>query len=222
MKSIALVSHNSDDRAAKALAAALRPLLDLNEYKLWQKQESITAFGDVPVQLEQAIEDAWAVLVLVGPQGVDQEFANLVQGAIAQRIADNGARFGRIVIRLPHSVELPGPLRRWVSVQVTSPAEVRDTAGEILKLLQLRPRWSTGLAVDAGAACLPNGPGRAVMQKHFADVAQMLADGKPLTLMINPYASVENSNDGSCPSKVRHELIKQLKDPSLYGMLAPL
>jgi hypothetical protein len=157
-----------------------------------------------------------------GLRGSIRSLLTSYRGAIAQRIADNGARFGRIVIRLPHSVELPGPLRRWVSVQVTSPAEVRDTAGEILKLLQLRPRWSTGLAVDAGAACLPNGPGRAVMQKHFADVAQMLADGKPLTLMINPYASVENSNDGSCPSKVRHELIKQLKDPSLYGMLAPL
>ena len=101
MRSIALVSHNSDDRAVKALAAALRSLLDLNEYKLWQKQESTTAFGDAPLQLEQAIEEAWAVLVLVGPKGVDHEFANLVHGAIAQRIADNGTRFGRIVVQLP-------------------------------------------------------------------------------------------------------------------------
>lgn len=222
MKSIALVSHNSDERAAKALAAALRPLLDLDKYKLWQKRESINAFGDAPLQLEQAIEEAWAVLVLVGPQGVDQEFANLVQGAIAQRIADNGSRFGRIIIRLPNSGELPGPLRRWVSVQAGSPAEVRDTASEILQRLELQPRWSTGLDLDAGAACLPDGPRRAVMQKHFADVAQMLADGKPLTLMVNPYASVEDSDDGSCPSKVRHELIKQITDSSLYGMLAPL
>jgi hypothetical protein len=222
MRSIALVRHNSDDRAAKALAAALRPLLDLNEYKLWQRQESITAFGDVPVQLEQAIEEAWAVLVLVGPQGVDHEFANLVQGAIAQRIADSGTRFGRIVVQLPNSAELPGPLRRWVSVQAESLAEARDTAGEILKLLELRPRWSTRLAIDAGAACLPGGPRRAVMQRHLAEVAQMLADGKPLTLMINPYASVDDSDDGSCPSKVRHELLKQITDSSLYGMLAPL
>ena len=151
MRSIALVRHNSDDRAAKALAAALRPLLDLNEYKLWQRQESITAFGDVPVQLEQAIEEAWAVLVLVGPQGVDHEFANLVQGAIAQRIADSGTRFGRIVVQLPNSAELPGPLRRWVSVQAESLAEARDTAGEILKLLELRPRWSTRLAIEMQA-----------------------------------------------------------------------
>jgi hypothetical protein len=221
MKSIALVSHNSDDRAAKALAAALRPLLDLNEYKLWQKQESITAFGDVPVQLEQAIEDAWAVLVLVGPQGVDHEFANLVQGAIAQRIADNGTRFGRIVVQLPNSAELPGPLRRWAPVQARSLAEVRDTASEVLKLLQLRSRSSTRVDVDAGVASLPDGQRHSAMVKHFTDVARMLADGKPLTLMIGPYASVEDSNDGSCPSSVRQELINKISDLSLREMLTP-
>jgi hypothetical protein len=221
MKSIALVSHNSDDRAAKALAAALRPLLDLNEYKLWQKEESITAFGDTPVQLEQAIEEAWAVLVLVGSEGVDHEFGNLVQGAIAQRIAENGTRFGRMVIRLPNSVELPGPLRRWVSVQTESLAEVRDTAGEVLKRLQLRPRGSTRLDIDAGVACLPDGQRHSAMVKHFIDVAQMLADGKPLTLMIGPYASVEDSDDGSCPSNVRQELINKISDSALRELLAP-
>jgi hypothetical protein len=193
----------------------------LNEYKLWQKEESITAFGDTPVQLEQAIEEAWAVLVLVGSEGVDHEFGNLVQGAIAQRIAENGTRFGRMVIRLPNSVELPGPLRRWVSVQAEGPAEVRDTAGEVLKRLQLRPRGSTRLDIDAGVACLPDGQRHSAMVKHFTDVAQMLADGKPLTLMIGPYASVEDSDDGSCPSNVRQELINKISDLALRELLAP-
>jgi hypothetical protein len=222
MKSIALVSHNSDNTAAKRLAASLRPLLDDDKYKLWQKQESITAFGDTSGQLEQAIAQAWAVLVLVGPLGVDREFANLLQGGILQRIAEDGDRFGRLVIELPNSVEPPGPLLRWIRVPAESLAEFRDTAGEILKRLQLPPRGSIRLHVDAGVAFLPDGQRHSAIVKHFTDVAQMLADGKPLTLMIGPYASVEDSNDGSCPSNVRQELINKISDLSLREMLAPL
>src|SRR5260370_41057085 len=105
MKSIALVSHDNDNGAAKKLAAALRTQLDLYEYRVWQKQENTTAFGDASVQLEEAISEAWAVLVLVGAQGVDHEFANLVLGALAKRGADDGNRFGRRVVPLPKCVE---------------------------------------------------------------------------------------------------------------------
>jgi hypothetical protein len=59
------------------------------------------------------------------------------------------------------------------------------------------------------------------MVKHFTAVARMLADGMPLTLMISPSASVEDSDDGSCPSKVRMELINKISDLSLREMLAP-
>jgi hypothetical protein len=50
----------------------------------------------------------------------------------------------------------------------------------------------------------------------------MLTDRKPLTLMIGPYVSVEDDDDGSCPSNVRRQLIELIRDPSLRELLAPL
>jgi hypothetical protein len=222
MQSIALLSHGDDSRLAKALAAELRSLIDITKYQVWQKDGGTTAFDDRLAQVEKAISDAWAVLVLVGAHGVDADFENLAKGAIQQRIVDEGTGVGRLVVTLPGSPELPTALKPWVRVEMIDPLSTRTTAQKVLELLRIRSRWSDQLNMVSATSLIPDGPDKSAMVKNLGDVARLLADGKPLTLMISPYASVEGSDDGSCPSRVRQRLLEMITDDSLRGMLAPL
>ena len=217
MKTIAIFHHRDEMREAKTLVAALRPLVELDKFKLWLEEESITAYGDRSTQAQNVIAEALAVIVVVGPQGVDQEFENLVRGAIEQRIAKDGPAFGRMTVLLQDAREPPALLERWVRAMVPG-VDFRAAAEEILKFLALRPRWSLRLKIEDAVRVFPEGPQKHDLVDHFKAVAQTLADGKPLTIMVGPYASVEAADDGSCPSLIRQRLIGLI---NLRGMLGP-
>jgi hypothetical protein len=99
--------------------------------------------------------------------------------------------------------------------------DFRAAAEEILKFLALRPRWSLRLKIEDAVRVFPEGSEKDDLVDHFKAVAQTLADGKPLTIMVGPYASVEAADDGSCPSLIRQRLIGLIKDKTLRGMLGP-
>jgi hypothetical protein len=219
MKTIVVLYHHRDAREGKAFLAELRNKLDLNEYRLWHN-DSRTAFGDAYRQMENEIGEARAVLVIVGANGFDEEFEGLSQGAIQQRIVKDNLTFGRLRVQLPGSVEPLSMLARWVSVR-SDDSDYRRMAEEVLDRLIIKPRLSVGLALDRGIEQFAETI-RPDLRRHFTDVVQELADGKPLTVLIGPYASVEETDNGSCPSRIREALLKLIDDQVLKDTLAPL
>jgi hypothetical protein len=89
MNRIVLLHHPEDKGPAKALLAVLRRMVPTG-YQLWS-QDNLTAFGNASTQLQEAIEEAWSVLVLVGPKGVDAVFENLYQIPMIRTRAPIGA-----------------------------------------------------------------------------------------------------------------------------------
>jgi len=217
MKTIVLLYHSSDNKAAKALRASLGRMLDSNQFHVWTR-DSRTAYDDAFAQLEDAIQEAFAVLVFVGPQGVDEELQNLAKGPIQQRILEDGRRVGRLRLHLVEDDEPPQWLKPWVPIVA---ADQRVMAETVLEKLKIKPQWSEGLALDKAAEGFEESK-RREMRRHLAEVAHGLADGKPLTLLIGPYAAVEGPDDGSCPSRVRQALIDFIDDDGLKNALAPL
>jgi hypothetical protein len=213
MKKIVLLYHQDDRPKAKALLASLRRVLDTKEHELWS-QDNLNAFGAVQDQLINAITDAWVVLVLVGSSGVDAGFQNLARGAVMQEIADQGSAFGRLRIDLPGRGEFPKALMSWPSVSATDPLDNNALAQEILNRLELKPQWSIDLNIDVAVGLLDDGASS--LREHLTTVAQDLKDGKPLTLLLGPYAGHE-----SPPSGIKAALLGLINDQALQQSLAP-
>jgi hypothetical protein len=211
MNRIVLLHHPEDKGPAKALLAVLRRMVPTG-YQLWS-QDNLTAFGNASTQLQEAIEEAWSVLVLVGPKGVDAVFENLAKGQLMQNIVDAGRNFGRLRIDLPGRVDSPRALSSWTKVVMEEPIDYDLAATEILFRLNVKPQWSRRLAIDEVARLLLEPP----LLKHVIEIARALADGKPLTLFFGPYA-----DDTDCPSRIRAALLQLIDDNALRGSLAQL
>jgi hypothetical protein len=214
MRKIILLHHREDKSTAKALLAVLRRMLD-GEHVIWS-QDNLTAFGNAPTQLEEAIAEAWSVLVLMGPNGVDAEFENLTKALVMQNIAEAGRSFGRLRIELPGHANPPSALSSWTKVAIDQPIEYDSVATEILNKLNLKPQWQRNLAIDEAAKLLGE-QNPCPLRKHFIEIARGLADGKPLTLFLSPYA-----DDADCPSRIRASLLELIDDKGLRDSLAHL
>lgn len=221
MKKIVLLCHEHDMKVATQLVAALRRLVDLNEYEV-VRGEQANAFGDRLGQVSETICSAWAVLLVLGTQGFDAEFVNVFRADVQQQMAERGDEFGRLLIRLPHHAEVPTSMRPWVWIDAddwnSGPGGFKSTPGRIVEKLAIKPVWSDGLEIDAGKRLLDS-PHPSPLERQFVEVAEMLADGKPLTLMLSPYASVEGMSAGVCPSRVRDELVAAMQDDELRDMV---
>jgi hypothetical protein len=213
MKQIVLLHHSEDKVPAKAILAAMRRMID-SEYQLWS-QDNLTAFGNAPTQLQEAIEQAWSILVLVGPSGVDAEFENLAKGQVMQNIVEAGRNFGRLRIDLPGRADPPKALSSWTKVHVEPPIDYDAAATEILTKLNLRPQWTRRLAIDEAKMFLERED--SALLKHVIEIARNLADGKPLTLFLGPYA-----DDTDCPSRIRAALSRLIDDDALRDSLGQL
>lgn len=214
MRKIILLHHREDKGIAKVLLAVLRRMLD-GEHLLWS-QDNLTAFGNAPTQLAEAIAEAWSVLVLLGANGVDAEFENLAKGQVMQNIVEAGRNFGRLRIDLPGHANPPSALSSWTKVSIDQPIEFDAVAMEILTKLNLKPQWQRNLAIDEAAKLLGE-PNASPLRKHFIEIARGLADGKPLTLFLSPYA-----DDADCPSRIRAGLLQLIDDKGLRDSLAHL
>lgn len=221
MKRIVLLCHENELRVAKQLVAALRRLVDPDEYEV-VAGGAASAFGDRFEQVSETIQSAWAVLLVLGRDGLDDEFVNVFRAYVQQRIAELGVQFGRLLILLPAHDEVPAHLRPWVSIDAADwtagPGGFQATPSRIVERLDIRPVWSDGLRIDEAKRLLGSPPPPA-LERQLVDVAEMLADGKPLTLTLSPYASVEGHSAGTCPSQVRDALVALMKDDELRGMV---
>ena len=213
MRQIVLLHHAADSKDAKAIWAHLSKMLDRSAYSLWTPS-SYTAFGAKQEQLHRAVATAWVVLVMVGTHGIDEEFENLTAGAIHAQVAELGRAFGRLRIDLPGQTAVPSVLRSWVPVTVEEPVDYEKVAQAITAKLGVEPQWTSELAVDDAKATLPS-----EMRRSFTEVASTLAARKPLTVLIGPYAPVEENDDGSCPSRIRSRLRDMIDEGMLKAAL---
>jgi hypothetical protein len=216
MKNILLLFSPSDKSMSKSLAAQLRALLDLEKFAV-VSPDSRDAYNDSLTQLSEAIKNAFAILVVVGVNGVELELEKFARGLIQQKIVDDGTRVARLRLHFYPNAEPPQWLKPWVPIEAS---DCHAMAEEILEKLKIKPLLSKDLALDRAAEVFDE-KNRREVHKHLSAVAHSLADGSPITLLIGPYAAVE-ANDDSCPSRVRQALFDFIDDALLKKTIGQL
>lgn len=224
IRPIVLLNHPKDVIHAKALKAALSKVIDDNQYEVWQRGEDETALSDVPTQFQDKLEIAAAVIFLVGPEGTNEAAAaGPARTMIWERLEASKRDFGRLVVRLPNAPErdtYPSIIKSWVWIDAPDAPEFGTVVASITTKLSITTRFRA-LAIDEGLRLLPDGPDRDDLVDQFRQTAQLVGDGKPITLMLGPYASADGEDDHSCPSYIRRRLMGLITDPQLRKILVP-
>jgi hypothetical protein len=223
LRPIILFNHPKDKIQAMALRAALNLVIDTGACEIWHRGEDETAMADLPTQIQDGLKAAIAVIFVIGPEGTNDAALRGPEGSLIwERRATANRDFGRLVVRLPNAPErdkFPSGLEGWVHVDVTETTDFGPVAAEIMKKITIPTKFRE-LAVDEGAKLLPEGSERALVEQ-FELTAQLISSGKPITLMLGPYASADGEDDHSCPSYIRRELLGLISDPELRRILVP-
>jgi hypothetical protein len=176
----------------------------------------------VPTQIENKIGVALAVVVVIGSEG-DGGITSPAMSLIWNRIETTKARqdFGSLVVRLPDAAEPISFLSTWATIKAAAPMDFRALAEGVAQKLQIPTRFSAALQIDEAVKRLPQGSDRNSLVDQFRQTAQLVSDGKPITLMLGPYASADGGDDHSCPSYTRQRLMDLITDPQLRKILLP-
>lgn len=209
---IVFLHHPTHRVDARRLQASLRRKIDDKKYVLYS-QDNLSSFGDAPDRLLNAVTQAWAVFVVVGANGPGDELRQLAQGAAKQVLADQGGKERRHTVLLRGVAAPADILPGWPSIAAPDPLDFDGVAEDMLEGLHLEPPWTLEVAIKTAVAQVGEAN---VAQKKLSDVARSLTEGKPLTLMLGPYAVPDID---SCPSKVRQALLDLLRDQPLYKSL---
>ena len=222
VKTIVLFSDAKSTLQAGKLGAELRQILDIRQYQVWHRGVDETAYGEVPTQIENKIGVALAVVVVIGSEG-DGGITSPAMSLIWNRIETTKARqdFGSLVVRLPDAGEPGSFLSTWANIKAANPMDFRGLAESVAQKLQIPTRFSAALQIDEAMKRLPQGPDRNSLVEQFRQTAQLVSDGKPITLMLGPYASADGGDDHSCPSYTRQKLMDLITDPQLRKILLP-
>jgi hypothetical protein len=222
VETIVLFSDAKSTQQAGCVGAELRQILDLKQYQVWHRGVDESAYGDVPTQIQNRIGSALAVVVVIGSEG-DGGITGPAMSLIWKRIEDARGRtnFGNLVVRLPDAAEPTSFLSTWTTIKAPSPLDFRVLAEGVAQKLQIPTRFSAALQIDEAVNRLPQGPDRTTVVDQFRQTAQLVSDGKPITLMLGPYASADGEDDHSCPSYTRQRLMELITDPQLRKILLP-
>jgi hypothetical protein len=120
------------------------------------------------------------------------------------------------MILLPGRREPADLFPGWKSIATPEPLNYEAVAEDLVEALQLEACWTIEVAIKTAITQFGEA---GVPQKKFSEVARSLTEGKPLTLLLGPYAVPDPE---SCPSRVRQALLSLLRDQPLYkSMVEP-
>lgn len=215
--SFALFHHPAEKGEAGRLRAALRAAIQPRP-DVWTPA-SIDAFDDRFAQQARAIEEANAVLLLIGPAGLDDEFLNLTKTQVWSAIAARGRGVGRAVVRFgPAPAALPNELRGWPQVEA---GQTFNEAADLLgRMMRLGLKGAAELRL-ADAKALLKEVGDHDLMPLTEKLARFVTSGKQLTLFMGPYCHIVDADDLSCPGRVRIALTSLIEDEELHPWLLP-
>lgn len=209
LKNVLILCRSEDDATARRLAAQIRAQIAPDKYKV----ESIPASRGSETKIASGIAASYAVIVMTGQVGLDNEFDEIANGCIRASTMKR-SDLSHVVVKGAES-PVPSALQDWPVLEVDLSSRFAHSARRLLELIEIEPAWASTIRLDAGMNYLTERQSSELMKRRVREVAEALSTGKPLTIALSPYAGVESDPNGYCPSNVRARLLELIQDDEL-------